>query len=575
MIHSLRTHSCWNKAITTGIRAVLIVTPALIAIGCRTTDERASSSPEPQPTSLAVEEGAYFVEVTGQAGIDFVHSIGDGELSNMVETVGSGAAFLDYDQDGYLDLYVVNSTYLEGVSDGKKPKGTPANRLYRNRGDGDFEDVTDEAGVADPNGYGMGVSVGDYDNDGYPDIYVCNYGSNVLFHNNGNGAFTDVTKKAGVGGNSNTVGAVWLDFDNDGMLDLYVGNYLDYDPDYSYYYSPDGFPGPLAYPGQPDVLYRNQGDGAFEDVTESMGLFKPEGRMMGSSAADYDNDGYVDLYVANDVMGNYLYHNEGGKRFQEMGLGAGVAYSEGGEATSSMAVDFADYNSDGLLDLFVSDIHFSALYRNEGHGLFSDVTIPAGIAAPSGQYDGWGAAFLDYDNDGDPDIFKVNGDLNHLFGQEDQLFENMNTGQFRDVSVEKGSYFVQELVGRGACFGDYDNDGDVDVFIVNLNDRALLLRNESLDRNNWLMMQLVGSASNRDGVGAKVKVIADGREQVAQKKSSSGYLSQNDPRLHFGLGKSEKVDKIEIVWPSGKSHVLENVRAGQIITITEPSETGS
>jgi hypothetical protein len=523
------------------------------------------------PGDLPQEEGAYFVDVTRHVGIDFEHTLGDGHLSNIVETVGSGAAFLDYDQDGYLDLYVANGAFVDGVSTGERPKTARGNRLYRNREGRLFEDVTDGAGVADPGGYGMGVAVADYDNDGDPDLFVCNYGPNVLYRNNGDGTFSDVTARAGVAGNENTVGALWLDYDNDGLLDLYAGNYLAYDPEYTLYYAPDGFPPPMAYAGQPDVLYRNRGDGTFEDVTEPMGVRRPEGRMMGVGAADYDADGYVDLYVANDAMANYLFHNEAGRRFTEVGLRAGVAFSEGGEETSSMAVDFADYDGDGRLDLFVSDIHYSALYRNEGGGLFADVTVPAGIAAPSGQYDGWGASFLDYDNDGDVDIFKANGDMNHLFGQEDQLFENQGDGRFVDVSIDRGSYFLKEYVGRGAAFGDYDNDGDIDVFIVNLNAPPVLLRNESLDGHSWLAVQLVGTASNRDGVGARVAVTAGETVQVAQKKSASGYLSTNDPRLHFGLGKADGAERIEVTWPSGAVQVLENVRAGQVLTIHEQS----
>lgn len=429
---------------TAALFVPLVVLAGVLIAGCKPAHQPASPLPSATNDSLPIEEGAYFVDVTAHVGIDYVHSLGDGQLSNIVETVGSGAAFLDYDQDGYLDLYVANGTFMDGVSDGENPGRTAQNRLYHNRHGTGFEDVTDAAGVADQLGYGMGVAVADYDNDGYPDIYV-----------------------------------------------------------------------------------------------------------------------------ANDAMANYLYHNEAGTGFRETGLLAGVAFSEGGEETSSMAVDFADYNSDGRLDLFVTDIHFSALYRNEGSGLFTDVTVPAGIAAASGQYDGWGASFFDYDNDGDVDIFKANGDLNHLFGQEDQLFENLGGGQFQDVSVERGSYFLRELVGRGAAFGDYDNDGDIDVFIVNLNDAGVLLRNESLDENNWLEILLVGSSSNRDGVGARVTVTTKGTVQIAQKKSSGGYLSTNDPRMHFGLGKSTLADSIEIRWPSGKTQVLENVRAGQILTISE------
>ncbi len=554
--------------------AAILGAAVWLASGCRSADQDSPTPSASPPSSFAAEEGLHFADVTREAGIDFVHSIGDGHLSNLVESSGGGVAFLDYDQDGYLDLYVTNGAFVEGVSEGPKPGRPLTNRLYRNRGNGTFEEVTDRARVGH-SGYGMGVVVADYDNDGYPDLYLSNHGPNVLYHNNGNGTFSDVTGRAGVGGGGSSVGAVWLDYDNDGLLDLYVGNYIQFDPEYDYYYAPDGFPGPLAYAGQADVLYHNRGDGTFEDVTESMGILRPEGRAMGVSAADYDDDGYVDIYVANDAMENFLFHNEKGQRFQELALPAGVAYNHAGDATSSMAVDFADYDGDGLMDLFVSDMSYSALYRNEGYGLFRDVTYQAGIAVASGQYVGWASAFIDYDNDGDVDIFKVNGDLQHLFGQEDQLFENLEGRRFRDVSVERGSYFQEELVGRGAAFGDYDNDGDIDVFIVNLNERGVLLRNEGGNKNNWLLIQLVGRSSNRDGVGARLREVSGDRVQVAQKKNSTGYLSQNDPRLHFGLGENEIVDRIEIVWPSGKVQLLENVRAGQILTITEPQRVGS
>jgi hypothetical protein len=417
------------------------------------------------------------------------------------------------------------------------------------------------------------VAVADYDNDGYPDLYVCNYGRNALYHNNGDGTFSEVGERAGVAGleDDNTVGAVWLDYDNDGLLDLYAGNYLEYDPEYAYYYAPDGFPPPMAYPGQPDRLYRNLGDGTFEDVTERAGVYRPDGRMMGVGAVDYDGDGFVDLFVSNDAMEDFLFHNEGGQGFSEVGFRAGVAFSIGGEETSSMAVDFGDYDEDGDLDLFVSDIHFSALYRNDGGGFFTDVTVAAGVAEPSGQYDGWGAAFLDYDNDGDLDIFKANGDMNHLYGHEDQLFENDGTGHYSDVSLELGGYFERELVGRGAAFGDYDSDGDIDVFVVNLNDRPVLLRNESPAANSWLQILLRGTTSNRDGVGARVAVTAGGRTQVTEKKSASGYLSTNDPRLHFGLGDNATAERVEIRWPSGTTQLLEDVRAGQLLRVTEPA----
>jgi len=561
------TFTTMNRS-TTLLRVAFAIPAVWLAIGCRSDEPSARTPSQALPGAAAHDTGLHFLDVTRQAGIDFVHSIGDDTLSNLVESSGGGVAFLDFDQDGYLDLYVTNGAFVEGFSSGPRPRNSIENRLYRNRGDGTFEDVTRRAGVGDP-GYGMGVVVADYDNDGYPDLHVSNYGPNVLYHNNGDGTFSDVTDRAGVGGEEVSVGAVWLDYDNDGLLDLYVGNYIEFDPEYSYYYAPDGFPGPLAYEGQADLLYRNRGGGRFEDVTERVGVYRPDGRAMGVSAADYDNDGYVDIYVANDAMPNYLYHNEGGRRFQDVALQAGVAYNHRGDATSTMAVDFADYDGDGWLDMYVSDLSFSALYRNEGGNVFTDVTNPVGIASASGQFVGWGVGFLDYDNDGDTEIFQVNGHARHLYGEEDQLFENLGDGKFRDVSVERGSYFQQELVGRGAAFGDYDNDGDIDVFIVNLHDRGVLLRNEGGNRNNWLLIRLVGRASNRDGVGARVKVVSGDLVQVAQKKNSTGYLSQSDPRMHFGLGERAVVDRIEVVWPSGAVQVLETVPARQILTIVE------
>lgn len=512
---------------------------------------------------------SFFMEVTKPAGVDFTHSIGDDHLSNLVESVGGGAVFLDYDQDGWIDLYVSNGTYSKELSKGEPKKEILKNHMYHNLKDGHYADVTKNTKTGD-RGYGMGMTVGDYDNDGYPDIYISNHGPNVLYHNNGNGTFKDVTSNAGVGGNASSVGAVWLDYDNDGSLDLYVGNYIKFDPQYNYYYAPDGFPGPMAYDAEPDILYHNLGKGKFEDVTEAMGVFNPEGRAMGVGAADYDNDGWVDLYVANDHMINYLWHNEQGKRFKDTGVSTGVAFNQVGEGTISMSVDFADYDRDGLLDLFVSDDAYCSLYKNLGNGLFSEMSDPAGIAQPSGQFVGWASSFIDYDNDGDLDIFKVNGELKHLYGQEDQLFENQGNGTFLDVSADRGEYFHKELVGRGACFGDYDNDGDIDGYIVNLDTTGVLLRNDKGNLNNWIQLKLIGTKSNRDGIGARITVVAGDLRQTAQKKSTNGYLSQNDPRIHFGLGKHDLADQIEIIWPSGTTQTLVQVKSGQVITVTEP-----
>jgi hypothetical protein len=367
-----------------------------------------------------------------------------------------------------------------------------------------------------------------------------------------------------------SAGAVWFDYDNDSYLDLYVGNYLAFDPDYKYYYAPDGFPPPMAYESQPDVLYHNQGDGTFKDVTKEMGIEDIDGRAMGVGAADVDNDGFSDIYVANDHTLNYLWHNEGGRHFTNIGIKSGTAFSQAGEATVSMSVDFADYNDDGIMDLFVSDDTYCSLYESQGNGVFTDKANPSGISSQAAQFVGWSSSFIDFDNDGDVDIYKTNGALKHLYGQEDQLFENLGDGRFTDKSLELGRYFKKEYVGRGTCIGDYDNDGDLDVFIVNLNNHGMFLRNNKGNQNNWLIIKLIGTSSNRDGVGARVELTSGGKTQTAQKKSTTGYLSQNDPRIHFGLAKDAMVDKLEIKWPSGKLQVLQNIKVNQILPITEP-----
>ena len=538
-----------------------------ILTGCNN-NSSVKSDPQPVYTSPVANED-YFQEIGKEIGLDFVHSFGADHLYYIVESVGGGAAFLDYDQDGFMDIYTCSGTWVKGFSKSEEPEELPKNHLYRNKQDGTFEDVTKKAGVGGP-WYSMGVTVGDFNNDGYPDIYVSNNGPNTLYQNNGNGTFKDITKRANVGGNECSVGAVWLDYDNDGLLDLYVGNYLNFDPEYKYYYAPDGFPGPLAYDSEKDVLYHNKGDGTFDDVTEKMGIIDIDGRAMGVGAADYDDDGFVDIYVANDHTVNFLWHNDQGKGFTDMGVMSGTGFSQSGEATVSMSVDFADYNGDELLDMFISDDNYCSLYMNLGNGVFSDKSYYSGISVASGQFVGWSSSFFDYDNDGDVDIFKSNGELKHTYGQEDQLFENIGEGKFQDVSVERSKYFREENVGRGACLGDYDNDGDIDIFIVNLDSHSKFIRNNKGNQNNWLTLNLIGQTSNRDGVGSRIKITAGGKVQTAQKKSATGYLSQNDSRIHFGLVKNDIVEKIEIKWPSGKFQILENIKSNQILTIKEP-----
>ena len=549
---------------------ILLFVLLLIFTGCNSNNKSSSQLQNQTVYKPPVANDDFFQEIGQDIGLNFVHSIGADHMKNIVESVGGGAAFLDFDQDGYIDIYTCSGTWIEGFSKSKKPKKLPENHLYHNQKDGTFADVTEKARVNGP-WYSMGVTVGDFNNDGYPDIYLSNYGPNTLYKNNGDGTFTDVSKRAMVGGGKEcSVGAVWLDFDNDGLLDLYVGNYLDFDPDYKYYYAPDGFPGPLAYDSEADILYHNNGDGTFEDVTKKMGIIDMDGRAMGVGAADYDDDGFVDIYVANDHTVNYLWHNNNGKGFTDRGTMSGTGFSQSGEATISMSVDFADYNGDELLDMFISDDNFCSLYKNLGNGLFSDESYASGISVASGQFVGWSSSFLDYDNDGDADIFKTNGEFKHMYGQEDQLFENVGNGKFKDVSVDRGQYFQEEYVGRGACLGDYDNDGDIDIYIVNLDSQGMFLRNNKGNQNNWLTLNLVGHTSNRDGIGSRIKLVAGGKVQITQKKSSTGYLSQNDPRIHFGLLKNDVVDRIEIKWPSGKFQVLQNIKANQILTVEEP-----
>jgi hypothetical protein len=526
------------------------------------TTELAFAAPEADST--------YFQEVGSRIGLDFTHSIGSTEMKNIVESVGGGAAFLDYDQDGYLDIYACSGVWLEGFSKTEEPPGIRGNRLYRNRNDGTFEDVTERA-KASGGWYSMGVSVGDFNNDGFPDLFLSNYGENALLLNRGDGTFSDVSRAAGIqGGKECSVGASWLDYDNDGLLDLYVGNYLNFDPEYKYYYAPDGFPGPLAYDAQADRLYHNLGDGSFEEVSEQMGIEDMDGRAMGVGAADYDQDGFVDICVANDHTVNYLWHNEQGKGFKDLATPSGTGFSQAGEATVSMSVDYADYNKDQLIDIFISDDNYCSLYENMGNGVFRDNSYSSGISVASGQFVGWSSSFFDFDNDGDPDLFKTNGELKHLYGQEDQVFENLGDGTFEDVSVRLGTYFEEEHVGRGACLGDYDNDGDMDIFIVNLNSGSRFLRNNKGNSSNWLMLNLVGTTSNRDGVGANIRLVTGEEVQISQKKSTSGYLSQSDPRVHFGLAGHESADRVEVTWPSGKVQVLERVPANQILTVREP-----
>ncbi len=516
-----------------------------------------------------------FTDVTKQAGISFKHCLGDDEISNIVEATGSGCAFLDFDGDGWMDIYAVNGRYLEGISDpdSRYKNVRTTSRLYRNKGDGTFEDVTEKAGVG-AFGYGMGVAVGDYDNDGHPDIYVTNFGKNILYHNNGNGTFTDVTAKAGVACGQWSVGAIWIDYDKDGYLDLFVGNYLEFDNKYRLFYEADVYPGPLAYPGQLSVLYHNNHDGTFTDVSAKAGINK-KGRAMGVLSADYDDDGWPDIFVANDAMQNYMYHNNGNGTFTEVGIECGTAFGQHGNAVSSMGGDFADFDGDGKLDLMVPAMNYIGIFRNLGRGLFEEISVPTGVARVSAQFWSWGGDFMDFDNDGWPDLLIANGDGHRLSEKQEQLLMRNVAGPsgqrvFVDVSRSVGPYFDTRSVARGLATGDFDNDGDLDFFVLNIDQPSVLLRNDGGNRNNWITLQLIGTKSNRDGIGAKVTVRSGDFIQVAEKMSASSYLSQNDPRLHFGLGQRTMVDEVTIQWPSGRTQKLKEVKANQFLKVIEP-----
>lgn len=541
------------------VLSVLYLSPPLI-----------QSAPTDPP---AKQQLPILTDVTTKAGITWVHSIGDGKLSNIVESTGAGAAFFDYDGDGDLDIYLVNGCYDKIINHprGRKLAGKLKNALYRNNGSGTFTDVTEKAGVGD-NGYGMGCLSADIDNDGDADLFVTNYGPNVLYRNNGDGTFTDITKKAGVAGKHWSTGCTFLDFDRDGLLDLYVGNYLLYDPKYKHYFAAEAFPGPLAYQGRQDEFYRNKGDGTFEEISKKVGLINEQGRAMGIASCDLDQDGHMDIFAANDGMENYFYKNNGKGQFTEIALVSGTGFGQNGEATSAMGPEFGDYNLDGSMDILVPDMAYSCLYTNNGKGMFMENSARAGIAVSCGQYTSWSGNFFDFNCDGLIDIFISNGDSHHLEPEEDLVFMNVDKTKFKDISSKLGKDFQAKFVGRGSAVGDYDNDGDLDILVLNLNARPRLLRNDGGNRNHWIMIRLKGTVSNRDAIGARVRVTAGKETQTRHMVSSSGYLSQSDYRLHFGLGKNKKAGKIEIRWPSGNVTELKDIKANQVLWVTEKKE---
>ncbi len=532
------------------------------------------------PFSRALAQPPYpFTEIPPSvSGISWKHTAGHSQQKYLPETTGAGCAFIDYDNDGWMDVYLVNS----GKCDFFDPQPPLRNALYRNNRDGTFTDVTDKAGVPG-GGYGQGVAVGDYDGDGFPDLYVTQYGRSILYHNNRDGTFSDVTEKAGVAAPGWSSSAVWFDYDSDGRLDLFVCRFVDFDKSKNLPCAAGDSPGyciPRLYNPMASWLFHNNGDGTFTDVSKTTGIGNYLGKAWGVVATDINNDGRLDLFVANDTIANFLFVNRGGK-FEEIGAPAGVAYSEAGRPRSGMGVDSADFNQDGWMDLFVANIDHEmySLYQNNHDETFDDEAVPGGIASATRLMSGWGLKFFDYDNDGNLDLFLSNGNPDDLIQmlhkdvtyREPMLLFRGDGKRFQNVSDKSGPVFAKQLSARGMAIGDFNNDGAVDV-LVSVNDGApLLLRNDAAKENHWLGLNLVGAKSNRDAIGARITYQAGDMKRTRMKVGGGSFLSSHDPRIVLGLGQHTKIDSLEIRWPS-PSNATEHFTALPIdhyITIVE------
>jgi len=520
-------------------------------------------------------------DVTRQTGITFVHTDGSSGQRYIVETVSAGLALFDYDGDGDVDIYFLNGAPLKGA----KADVPPTNQLWRNDGDWKFTDVTEKAGVGDT-GYGLGVTAGDYDNDGDADLYVNNYGPNVLYRNNGDGTFTDVTRQAGVANGSQVgAGACFLDMDADGDLDLYVANYVDFTYQNHRTRTLGGFPayvGPTSYRGTPDTLYRNDGDGTFTDVSIRSGVAAIKGTGMGMVCADYDGDGDTDVFVGNDVGANSIFENDGSGKFKEVGLISGLAYNVNGTAQGTMGVECGDYDNDGRLDFHVTSYQrdMATLYRNLGNGSFEDVTRRTAAGRGTFPHVTWGNGLVDFDNDGHRDLFIACGHLDDNVDKytdttsyfvRNLLLRNTGDGKFVNVSDQCGDGLAVKLSSRGAAFDDLDGDGDVDAVILNSRREPTILRNDSAGGNHWIQVRLKGAKTNRDGVGARVTVVAGDLTQIAEVHCGRSYQSHYGTTLHFGLGKQGRIDRVEVRWIGGGVDVFKDVAVDRLVTLSERS----
>ena len=530
-------------------------------------------------STAAPQQPVLFTDVSGEVGIQFEHENGASADKHLPETMGSGAVIFDYDNDGWSDVFLVNGAFLASDSEAEDGSG---HHLYRNNGDGTFADTT-EAASLNSSGYGMGACAADYDNDGWTDLYVTSVSADTLYRNTGDGVFADVTADAGIASELWSASCAFGDIDNDGHVDLYVTHYVDWSPENNKHCTNSNQPAychPNVYDPVADTLYLNNGDGTMTDVTREVGMGAVEGNGLGVVFGDYDEDGWIDIYVANDAVPNFLFHNIGGRAFEEDGFWAGVAVGGSGKPQAGMGTDMADIDGDGLFEVFVTNLdkETHSLYQNLGEGLFSDITLESGLAQATLPFVGFGTAFFDYDNDSDLDLAIANGDVidnvslyrdDTTYEQRNLLLENNGAGRFSEVGPAAGPGFQLQKVSRGLVVGDLDNDGDLDIVVSNNGQPADVLHNEGGNRNSSLLVRTVGTRSNRSGIGARLKLSVGDRLLVRDVKAGSSYLSQNDGRVHFGLGSARTADRLEIEWPSGDVDIMEDIEANHILTVVE------